>query len=84
MMATGTLIGADATALASRAYAAAYGVDFSNVAFSVAAFKSNAFSVDGAGIITGSAYKTGATAGVTCAGAPTASFASTGGIVTHC
>lgn len=33
----------------------------------------------GAGVI-----KIGSTAGVTCSGSPTASFASTGGIVTHC
>lgn len=42
------------------------------------------FSIDGTGIVTGASYKAGATAGVTCSGTPTSSFASTGGIVTHC
>jgi len=35
-------------------------------------------------ILESGAYFSGATAGVTCSGSPTASFASTNGIVTHC
>jgi hypothetical protein len=38
----------------------------------------------GFGTINTTTYYSGGTAGVTCAGAPTGSFASTGGIVTHC
>jgi hypothetical protein len=81
---TSTLIGTTATLLGGPAYTAAYGVDFSAVTFGQAAFKSNAFSVTQAGIVTGSAFKAGATAGVTCSGTPTALFTSSGGIVTHC
>ena len=42
------------------------------------------FTVSGAGVLSAASYKAGATAGVTCAGTPSASFAATGGIVTHC
>jgi hypothetical protein len=50
-----------------------------------AAFQSPNFLVDPVGVVTGAAYKAGAVAGVTCpTGAPTASFASVGGIITHC
>lgn len=60
------------------------GVDFTNVVFSGNAFASPSFSVNGSGVVTGASYKSGATAGVTCSGTPTSSFASSGGIVTHC
>ena len=49
-----------------------------------AAFQSPNFLVDPVGVVTGASFKAGATAGVTCAGAPTGAFASTGGVVTHC
>ena len=49
-----------------------------------AAFQSPNFLVDPVGVVTGASFKAGATAGVTCAGAPTGSFAATNGIVTHC
>jgi hypothetical protein len=54
---TGTLIGTIAsTGGLGPAYAAAYGVDFSAVTFSTAAFKSTGFEVDGIGRTTGSAF----------------------------
>lgn len=62
----------------------AYGLHFVG-AFTTASISVPGFTVDGTGIVTGASYKAGATAGVTCApGAPTASFSSSGGIVTHC
>ena len=42
------------------------------------------FTVSGAGAVSATAYLAGTTAGVTCSGTPSASFAATGGIVTHC
>ena len=36
------------------------------------------------GFVTAAAYKIGSTAGVSCSGTPTSSFASQGGVVTHC
>jgi hypothetical protein len=36
------------------------------------------------GALTAASYKVGSTAGVSCSGAPTASYAVTNGIVTHC
>ncbi len=39
---------------------------------------------DTSGTIAAAAYKAGAVAGVSCTGAPTSSFASVNGIVTHC
>ena len=42
------------------------------------------FSVDTNGKVTAAGYNQGASAGVTCSGTPTASFASSLGIVTHC
>ena len=44
----------------------------------------NIFSLNNVGTLAAVAYKAGAVAGVTCTGTPTASFASTNGIVTHC
>jgi hypothetical protein len=41
-------------------------------------------SLSGAGALNVASYSVAGTAGVTCSGAPTASFASTNGIVTHC
>ena len=42
------------------------------------------FAVDSTGIVSANSYRVGAVAGLSCAGTPTASFASTNGIVTHC
>jgi hypothetical protein len=42
------------------------------------------FTVSGAGAVVASAYTAGTSAGVSCTGTPTSSFASVGGIVTHC
>ena len=42
------------------------------------------FAIDSGGGVTANSYKVGANAGLSCAGTPTASFASTNGIVTHC
>lgn len=42
------------------------------------------FTITGAGVASAAGYKVGATAGVACSGSPTGSFASVGGIVTHC
>lgn len=53
----------------------------------VGVLKSPAFALDVAGdvnINTGQVYRVNSTAGVACNGSPTASFASIGGIVTHC
>jgi fibronectin-binding autotransporter adhesin len=61
-----------------------YGIKLDNITFGTAAYTSPGFSVDGSGSVTGTAFKVGATAGVSCSGAPTASFASTNGIVIHC
>lgn len=41
-------------------------------------------SLSGAGVMKAASYQAGATTGVTCSGAPSASFASIGGIITHC
>jgi hypothetical protein len=60
------------------------GVDFSAITFTGSAFKSSGFNIDGSGNETAAAYKVGATAGVSCSGSPTSSFASVNGIVTHC
>lgn len=42
------------------------------------------FTVDTAGNVHAASYKAGASAGVSCSGTPTSSFASVNGIVTHC
>jgi hypothetical protein len=42
------------------------------------------WSISGSGTATMTGYAVGATAGVSCSGSPTSSFASTFGIVTHC
>lgn len=49
ILATGTMIGTLPTSRGGRAYSAAYGVDFSQVAFSGAAFQSQGFAVNGGG-----------------------------------
>lgn len=51
MKATSTLIGTNTGFAGTPSYAAASGVDFSNVTFSTAAFKSTGFTVDGAGAV---------------------------------
>ncbi len=53
--------------------ASAYWLQFGTVA-----------SLTGAGVLSATGYKVGATSGVTCAGTPTASFAASNGIITHC
>ena len=82
-VATATLIGIPAPG-ATNTIAAANGIDFSLVPFSGFFLKSQGFTVDGAGNTVAASYKAGANAGLTCSGTPTASFASTLGIVTHC
>jgi hypothetical protein len=49
----GTMIGTEATTQGGPAYATAYGVDFSAITFSQAAFKSTGFVVDGSGNVAG-------------------------------
>jgi hypothetical protein len=83
MASTGTMIGA-VNNVGGGTMNAAYGIDFSAVTFSTAFLKSTGFLVDGSGNLTAATYKAGSTAGVSCTGSPTASFAATGGIVTHC
>jgi hypothetical protein len=41
-------------------------------------------SISPAGLLTASGFRAGASTGVSCSGSPTSSFASVGGIVTHC
>jgi hypothetical protein len=80
---TGTMIGAQD--IAGAAWSVANGIDWHlGTATSFWMRMGSSFSVDGSGNVTGASYKVGATAGVTCSGTPTASFASTNGIVTHC
>jgi hypothetical protein len=76
----GTLIGVDA----GSGLSVANGINLSTMTFSGYAFKSAGFAVDGSGNLAAAAYKVGSTAGVSCTGAPTASYAVTSGIVTHC
>lgn len=65
--------------------AAAGGLDFTNLTPVTAFLRGNGFLLDPSGVMTAAGFKVGATAGVTCApGAPTASFAASNGIVTHC
>lgn len=64
---------------------AAIGIDLTNFTFSGAAFKSNLFSVTQTGNVFAIDYWGNGHQGLTCAaGTPTASFATFGGIVTHC
>jgi hypothetical protein len=84
MSATGTMIGAVLSVNPGDTLATANGIDWSNVAFSGFSLKMPSFSVSGSGAIIGASYQVGATAGVTCSGTPTSSFASVNGIVTHC
>jgi hypothetical protein len=57
IIATGTILGTYAATIGGGpAMAAAYGVDFSAVTFSTAAFKSTGFEVDGIGRTTGAAF----------------------------
>jgi hypothetical protein len=79
---TSTLIAIPPTGLTITSVA--HGIDLSAGVFSVDAFRSPGFAIDGAGNVKGAGYSVGATVGVTCTGAPTASFAVTNGIVTHC
>jgi hypothetical protein len=83
MASAGTMIGAVGN-VGGDTMNSAYGIDFSAVTFSTAFLKSTGFLVDGSGNLTAASYKAGSTAGVTCSGSPTSSFAATGGIVTHC
>jgi hypothetical protein len=76
----GTLIGTDGAAAT-----VANGIDFHTYGFTNFFIRGPTMSVSGNGdITTQGTYFSGATAGVTCSGTPTASFASTKGIVTHC
>lgn len=62
----------------------AHGIDISNYIFSSDAFKSPSFNVDGSGVVTAAAYKSGATAGVDCTGITAGTVTVSKGIVTHC
>lgn len=88
---TGTLIGAATNAAdPGGSMTAAYGIDWRGVIFStqvIAALhfslaQSGNFMTDGTVSATG--FSVGVTAGVSCSGAPTGSFAVNAGIVTHC
>jgi hypothetical protein len=50
----------------------------------IGASGSASYPLDVSGVANATSYRVGGTAGVTCSGTPTASFASTNGIVTHC
>lgn len=61
------------------------GIDWSNVTVSGNWFNfGTVASLSGAGALNVASYSVGGTAGVTCSGTPTASYAVTNGIVTHC
>jgi hypothetical protein len=87
--ATGTLI-----ATAAEVGTIGNGIDLTgggNTTITGQAFKSPGFTVGGTGALaatnisaTAGFFAPGAVAGVTCSGTPTASFASSVGIVTHC
>jgi hypothetical protein len=60
------------------------GLSFQNGAGTNEVILSPTGGVNAAGLIMAPAYAVGATAGVTCSGTPTSSFATVKGIVTHC
>lgn len=80
---TGSIFGVPVTAFINGG-TIANGFDLTNLTITGNAWKSTGFAVDGSGNVTGASYKVASTAGVTCSGTPTSSFASIGGIVTHC
>jgi hypothetical protein len=70
--------------LGAGTIAGAGGIDFTSFVPATAFIQGPNFLLAPTGVMTAAGYKVASTAGLTCAGTPTSSFASTGGIVTHC